>query len=170
MGKILIAISTLLMICIAAGCNTSGCTENQSSVPLAEFYASETGDVISLTNVEIGGVGAPHDSLLSNGRSAISQIYLPFRSTKQTTSFYFHYKQEGIDSTIYNDTITFDYTSQPTFVSEECGAMFFYKITKLENTTHLIDSVAIIDSLITNTDIKRLGIYFKTDSGEGDTE
>ena len=41
--------------------------------------------------------------------------------------------------------------------------MYRYTITRLSYTQHLIDSVAVTDSLVTNTDIKRLKIYFRTE-------
>lgn len=170
MGKILAFISLAIAICIVAGCNTSGCIENQNSVPLAGFYSSGTGKEIGLTGVEVGGVDAPNDSLLHNGVGGISEVYLPLRSTRNNTAFYFHYNQEGIDSTIYNDTIRLEYTSKPMFVSEECGAMYYYHITKLTHTSHLIDSVVLTDSLITNIDVRRINIYFRTDTEEGGTK
>ena len=40
--------------------------------------------------------------------------------------------------------------------------MFFYRITKVDYTTNLIDSVVVTDSLINNLNIKRILIYFRT--------
>ena len=34
--------------------------------------------------------------------------------------------------------------------------MYYYKISEMENTFHLIDSVVILDSLITNVDSTRI--------------
>ncbi len=147
-------------------CNTSGCTDNQSSLPLAGFYSSQTKSAISLQDLDISGVGAPGDSLLYTSGTSLSQAYLPFRSTATSTAYCFHYTQEGLDDTAYNDTISFSYTSEPYFASEECGAMLRYKITKMSHTDHLIDSVVITDSLVTNSDIERLQIYFRTSSTE----
>lgn len=140
-------------------CNTSGCIENQNSIPLAGFYSYTTGQAISIDSVAIGGVGAPDDSLLNTGR-AVSTIYLPLRSTAHTTSFYIRYLQRNMDGMA--DTISFSYDSEPRFVSEDCGAMYFYRITSVSHTSLLIDSIGITDSLITNADIERIRIYFRT--------
>ena len=78
----------------------------------------------------------------------------------QSTSWCVAYAWEGFDSPEWNDTITFTYTSQPYFASEECGAMYNYMITKVEATAHVLDSVAVMDSLITNMDIVRIRLYY----------
>lgn len=41
--------------------------------------------------------------------------------------------------------------------------MYRYSIEKLNYTTHLIDSVGLVDSLITNADIETIRIYFRTE-------
>lgn len=164
-----IIISLILGIASAvalSSCNTTGCTDNQSCLPLAGFYSSQTKSAISLQDLDISGVGAPDDSLLYTSGTSLSQAYLPFRSTATSTSYCFHYTQEGLEDTAFNDTISFSYISEPYFASEECGAMLRYKITKMSHTNHLIDSVIVTDSLVTNTDTERIRIYFRTSSTE----
>ncbi len=163
MGKILTALFFVAAILVAVvACNTSGCLENQNSVPLAGFYSYASGKSISVDSLEIGGVGAPNDSLLCDVSQTLSSLYLPFRAMHSSTSFYIHYAQRGLDYPELNDTLTFDYDSQPYFASEECGAMYHYRITRFTYTRHLIDSVGISDSLINNVDIERIRIYFRT--------
>ena len=162
MGKIL---TSLLLTMLAAshlcGCNTSGCTDNQSALPLAGLYSS-SGQAVTVNTIDISGVGAPGDSLLYASGTTLEKIYLPLRSNAEVTSFCFHYDQEGINGTELNDTITFRYTSSPYFASEECGAMLTYHITELTHTSHLIQSVELTDPEITNVDLERIKIYFKT--------
>lgn len=150
------------MALVIAACNTSGCLDNQSAIPLAAFRSSATGDGISVPGLRISGVGAPGDSALTTGSTAISQVYLPMRSTAQTTAWCFHYTQEGLDNPALNDTVSFGYESIPYFASEECGAMYRYLIKEVNTTTHLIDSVVVADSLITNVEATRIYIYFRT--------
>jgi len=163
MGKFL----TILFISIGllasiSGCDTDGCLENQSSIPLAGFYSASSKTNISLDSLEIGGIGAPNDSLIVSSGTNVSQAYLPFRSSESATAFYLHYEYKTLNNTALNDTLWFEYTSNPYFVSEECGAMYQYDITSVKYTTHLIDSIAITDSTITNLDIERIRIYFRT--------
>lgn len=156
---ILISVASALF---CTSCSTDGCLDNQNSLPLAGFYSSVTGQPIAIDSIDIGGVGAPHDSLLHATGVTISEIYLPFRSTSPTTSFYFHYTQKQLDAPEFNDTIFFRYNSEPYFASEECGAMYRFSIKEVRYTTHIIDSVAITDSVITNADAQRIMIFMRT--------
>lgn len=177
MGKILTLILTAALaasMLLTAGCSTSGCTENQNSLPLAGFYSMATKRAVSVSRLSVMGVGAPGDSLLYGPNATVSQIYLPLRSTASTTSFALTFGVNAADSQeeTVTDVITFDYESSPWFASEECGAMYRYRITSLSYTTAVIDSVGITDSLITNLDIEKIRIYVKDGQqpGEGDTE
>ncbi|MCH5319424.1 MAG: hypothetical protein J1E38_06920 [Paramuribaculum sp.] len=167
MGKILrhiipfIGVAVLAISAILPACNTVGCLENQSSVPLAGFYSSTTGGKISVDSIWVYGIGAPGDSMLNTSLRA-STVYLPFRAEQPSTSFAIRYLQSDLNFPALIDTIKFSYDSEPRFVSEECGAMFFYHITGISYTTHLIDSVAVIDSLINNFDTERIKIFYRT--------
>ena len=161
--KSALAVAIVYLVTMAS-CSSTGCVDNQSSLPMAKFYSMQTKAAISLSAVEVYGVGAPNGSVLYKSGDALDLVYLPFRNSVDQTSYVFHYTQDGIDSEEYNDTLTFTYLSKPYFASEECGAMYQYDISKLEYTRHLIDSVAITDSLISNTDVERIQIYFRTSS------
>ena len=152
----------ILLVFAAAACNTSGCYDNRNSIPLAGLYSYETLQKITLNTLMIYGIGAPGDSVLVNSGTGVSEIYLPMRSTADNVSWVFHYTQADISGLDLNDTISFDYTSHPYFASEECGASYRYRITGCRWTKHLIDSLAITDSLITNVDIVRIQIFMRT--------
>ncbi|MDO4319163.1 MAG: DUF6452 family protein [Bacteroidales bacterium] len=157
-----------LIVCAAASCNTSGCYDNGSSIPLAGFYDSSRGTAISLDSLRISGIGAPADSALSHPGTAINEIYLPMHAGYPSTAWVIAYKWFDLDFPEANDTVTFDYESIPYFASEECGAMYAYRITRVGHTTHIIDSVTLTDSLITNADRQTIQIYFRTDGEGGD--
>lgn len=159
-----LVLATVIGLAIA-GCNSSGCLENRNSVPLAGFYASATGDKIQLNNVQINGLGNDTVSILEPTQQA-AQVYLPMRSTQQSTSWVFSYKDEELDGPEYNDTISFHYDSEPYFASEECGVIYKYRIRRLDATRHLIDSVVLADSLITNVDVEQIRIYFRVSTEE----
>lgn len=158
-ATVLTALLTLMVF--ATGCNSSGCMENQSSIPLAGFYSAGTEERVVIDSIKVYGLGAPGDSALTSSVRA-SQVYLPLRSSAESTAFCFRYLQKDLDTPQLIDTLTLDYDSEPRFVSEECGAMYFYHVRRLTHTRHLIDSVAMPDSLIDNVDIERLKIYFLT--------
>lgn len=172
MGKTLILAAAVLAAgLLPAGCNTSGCTDLRSSIPLAGFYSAESLAAIALPDLVVGGIGAPADSLLidpSASSSAQKEVYLPFRFDTSEVAFKFGLLLRSTDSegnetgTEVVDTITFGYTAFPYFASEECGAMYSYRIKSCTHTSFVIDSVAITDSLVTNTDVERIKIYFRT--------
>ncbi|MDE6276994.1 MAG: hypothetical protein K2M06_02695 [Muribaculaceae bacterium] len=145
-----------------AGCSTSGCLDNRSAIPLAEFYSSEDGTAISLTGIAIYGVGAPGDSAVLLTPPLASRVYLPMRSTRSETSWAIVYRLESLSDPGLNDTVSFSYDSEPYFASSECGAMYRYRIRSVRSTTHVLDSVGILDSLITNVDIPTIRFYFRT--------
>lgn len=169
MGKILTAaimILTAAGVMLTAGCNTAGCPDNHSSIPSAGFYSMSTLRAISVDSLTIGGVDAPGDSLLADS-ATVSKLVLPFRSIDKTTSFFIHYNHKALNDPRLNDTITFDYDSYPYFASAECGAMYQYRITRVEYTRHLVDSVGIVDSLICNIDLEQIHIYMRTSDDDG---
>ena len=148
----------VLLILLLGGCNSEGCLNNQSALPLAAFYSSSTGQQVGIRGMQIRGVGAPGDSLLLSGATAPNTVYLPMRSDRNSTEWEFILPLG--DDDYVSDFITFDYTSEPHFASEECGAMYFYHIDRVEWTTQFVDSVVVTDSLITNYDMTRIKIYF----------
>ncbi len=151
--RVLLLVATLLCL---AGCSSDGCFDNGSAVPLAGFYSATTGSGVTIDSLTVQGVGAPGDSCLAL-KESVSQLYLPLRSTTSTTQFSLDYNA----ATVAPDTITFHYTPVPTFVSRDCGAMFFYDIASVDYTTHLIDSVAVLYPTITNQDRVSIKIYMR---------
>lgn len=161
-NKLLLLPAILPATLLFAGCNTTGCMDNRSSLLLAGFY-SASDKAISLQHIEVGGVGAPNDSLIIEAGESTSEVYLPLRHTDSSTSFFIRYLNSDVDLTENFDTITLTYSSIPYFASEECGAIYQYSIKSLEYTTHFIDRVTLLDSLINNADMQKMHIYFLTD-------
>lgn len=133
-------------------CSGDGCTNNRNSLPLAGFYDYETREPVNVSNLSVGGLGAPGDSLLLDPATSSHQVYLPFRGDEDLTSFEF---QDGYVS----DELTFHYDSYPYFDGEECGAMWRYRITDFEFNGTIIDSIAVTDPLITNIERERIMIF-----------
>jgi len=159
MRKLLIPIFSTMLL---AACNSAGCLDNGSTLPLAGFYSSATAKPISIDSLQIEGLGAPADSLLLKPSKGVSQIYMPLRANVPATTWVFSYKQGMLANPAFNDTVVFTYQTIPYFASEECGAMYIYRIEQLTHTTHLIDSILLTDSLFTNVEAERIKIYFRT--------
>lgn len=165
MGRTLIPILTILAA-IAAACNSTGCLDNGSAIPLAGFYSSATGGAVSVDSLEIYGVGAPADSAVLTPASHASQVYLPMRADKKLTQWVIACRTRVLDTPALYDTLSLAYEAIPYFASEECGAMYCYRVSEITCTGHLIDSVQLTNSLITNVDIESIKIYFRTATQE----
>lgn len=150
MKKLLLGalISLLLTACAAT------CYDNQNSIPKAGFYSASSGQAVTITGLAIGGVDAPGDSLLCSPSESQSFVFLPFRPADGETEF-------QVSANGLSDVITFWYDSTPYFASAECGAIWRYRIRNVEWTRNLIDSVAIVDSIITNVDSEQIKLILK---------
>lgn len=173
--KLLFRILPLVLLPLSlalGGCNNSTCADNHSALPLMGFYNSATGSSLQLDSIDFGGVNAPLDSLLVHSGQRVSQIYLPFRNEQSSCTFFIHYdyKLQGLDHPALNDTITFHYSSNPFFASNECGAMYEYHISQVSFTRHLIDNLIITDSVITNIERERIQVFFRVAEPESPDE
>lgn len=146
------------------GCNSTGCLDNGSALPLAGFYSYSTLKAIAVDSLEIRGLGAPGDSILVKTSSSLNQVYLPFRPEAGEVKWVVAYRQKQLDFPQLQDTITFKYSTIEYFASEQCGAMYAYRLSGVGHTSHLIDSIGVTDSLITNVEMERIHIYFRTET------
>lgn len=157
----------VLAACIAgaltAACNSTGCTEGRSGIPKAAFYSSSTGAALTVDSLRVYAVGAPGDSAIMDQSQRDASVYLPLRADASTTDWCIAYKQQQLDYPWLIDTLHFEYTTQPYFGSEECGVGYRYQIDYLSSTHHLIDSVKLLDPLVTNIDKTYVAIYFRTE-------
>jgi hypothetical protein len=147
-------VAVVILAATMLSCNNDNCKGNSNGIPLAAFFDDDK--QVSITNLTVYGIGAPNDSAIIR-KTAASQVYLPLRITVPTCSYVFDYNDDGM----LNDTITLNYDVIPYFESVECGSMYNFKITSWEYTQNAIDSVAIPNPLITNSDVVTIKIYMQ---------
>lgn len=157
--KILTAACTSAIL--LAGCNSSGCLDNRRSIPLACFYNAADGTTLTVDSLEVWGVDAPADSAVLESGTKASQLFLPMDPARNVTRWAIAYHYRGHDGAEDFDTISLAYDIIPYFASHECGAMYSYDITSLTYTTHLIDSIALLEPLVTNDGLPTMNVYFK---------
>lgn len=156
-------VAIVLMGMAAVSCAGDGCTSGTSSVPRAGFYASSTGDAISIDSLSVYGVDVPGDSMLLRCARSVHQTYMPLRISQGSTRYVLHYDQKAICDERNNDTITIAYDAKPLFVSDECGVIYVYDITDCKYTNHILESVELVYPHVSNYDVEALKLYFKTD-------
>lgn len=159
---IVIVAAVIAALTSLTSCSNNGCSDNRSSIPLAGFYSANTGGSISLDSLAVWGVGSPGDSLLLSPGTSATKVYMPLRYDRSEVTFDIAYRWKHLEG--FDDTVTLTYTAWPYFASEECGAMYRYRITGVSHTSLLIDSVAVTapDSIITNLDVESIKLFFRT--------
>lgn len=158
----LLLVAVSMTTAVWQGCSTDECLQNRNALPLAGFYNSfEPKQTVSIDSLEVFGVGAPGDSILSPGTQALSQLYLPFRLDSDTTRYVFRYLHKELVQHDIKDTVTFIYSRDPRFVSSACGVSYVFGIKEIRSTGLLIDSVVCPMGEITNKDSENLSIYFR---------
>ena len=162
----------VLVSILVDGCATEECYENRNALPYAGFYGVLDGKMgsVSVDSMSVYGIGAPGDSILHEGKSAMSSLYLPFRIDCDTTVYVFRPISRIMSLYGVADTVTFIYDRTVRFVSSACGASYLYDIRKISNTGALIDSVVCPGMQITNANSENIRIYFRTGDEESDTE
>ena len=156
-------LAVTMSVSVLTSCSEE-CTDNKNALPLAGFYSSETpAEKVSVSGLEVYGLGAPNDSILSPGSETKGEVYLPFRIDSDTTAYVFRYSYtEAGDSIpkVMADTVTFVYSRTPRFVNVECGVSYNFGIRDIVTKGELIDSVTCPMGYIDNADIENLRIYF----------
>lgn len=153
----------LVVLALQLACTDTTCNENRSSLPLMRFYNVDavTRKATSASiNVWVEGVGVPGDSMICNN-TPCSEVYVPLRVTTRSTQYAmwrYHVSADG-DSTLLRDTITFNYEPVPYYSSRECGAMYNFDMSTVTTTHHGIDSVALVQPVVTNELRESLRVY-----------
>lgn len=161
-GVWLAMMAAVLLGMVAVSCAGDGCSSGTSSVPRAGFYASSSGDAITIDSLSVYGVEVPGDSMLLRCARSVHQTYMPLRISQGVTKYVIHYDQKAICDVRNNDTITITYDAKPLFVSDECGVINIFNITDFEYTTHLLESVELVYPRVSNYDVETFKFYFRT--------
>lgn len=152
-----------LMALLWTACSTEECYDNKNTLPQAGFYMVDDGSIsqVSVSGMEVYGIGAPGDSVLSTGSSSVSELYLPLRIDSDMTSYVFKFyldRSQEPPITV-SDTVKFSYSAAPRFVSAACGVSYVYDIEDIRNTGHMIDSVVCVTPQVTNAAVENFRIY-----------
>ena len=99
----------------------------------------------------IYGIGR-EDSVLTAGISSLSSVNLPPLPGVTSCAFAFDYG--GL-----SDTLFFNYTPELELKSIECGFIEIYRNLEVNTTHNIIDSITIIQPLVTDLDEENIRIY-----------
>jgi hypothetical protein len=140
------------IVLLTAGCNPSPrCLENTDVLLYGRFVTlnGEHDKDTVLQGTMIYGVGR-EDSLLYNG--AVGKFILPLDAHRDSCAFV-------VAGPSLKDTLTFHYRRTTRLLSFECGFIAEFNDLRAVHTHHMIDSTAVINALVTNTNDENIKIY-----------
>ncbi len=151
-------LAVLALVTGIVACNDDSCYDNVSSLPLATLYLGNAQQ--SIAGLTIMGIGAPGDSLLVDS-STVNEVYLPLRASVGSTTYALRrWVTVNTVNTRLCDTISLNYDAIEFFHSIECGTMYNFDIKSITHTTNGIDSVVLLNRLVTNSKTPVMRIHF----------
>ena len=163
MKKIFILLFPFLVSCLLIqSCGESDCSLSTTSYARFDFLDGKTQKSVTLTNgAMITGIITIDDTLNVDTvfNRAESYMSVPLSYTNQTM-YVMHYSET------LRDTIRLNHKNIP-FVSDiECGSMMFYQVEEFTYTTHVLDSVTLVNPEINNEEKKNFNIYYRISDSE----
>ena len=114
-------------------------------------------DTLDMVNVYAFGT----DSVIINNQSNASKLSLPLRTNKEETTLVLSYVASS-DTTnmIPRDTIVFRHLNTPYFLTLDCNFAVKQELTDVSYTTHLLDSVVIVNPTAAIDGTENIKIYY----------
>ncbi|MBO7418233.1 MAG: calcium-binding protein P [Bacteroidaceae bacterium] len=104
------------------------------------------------------------DSIIINNDLDVSSLRLPLRTNVEETTLVFSYTfHEGDTLPQHNDkdTLVFRHHNTPYFLTLDCNFVVKQEVTDLRYTTHVLDSIVIVNPTATlNDDKENIKIYY----------
>ena len=143
--------------------NDQSCTQDRIAKMGVGFYTHALIDTtkqiyatraINLDTLSVRGLSANGtliDSILYKSKS-IQKIYLPLNKFESSSKFVLTFKTA-------KDTIEVLHTNTDYYLSLECGCMKVHSIDTVLTTTHLVDSIKIINHKVNATNAEHIQIF-----------
>ncbi len=148
---------TLLFISIFTSCKDEYniCTQPKTVRFIAGFYQKVNGADVptAVSNLSISNLNGT-GSIYINQPNIIS-ISIPLNDNVDSAQYQF-----TLANNLPKDTVTIIYTTQSTFTSAECGAIYNHTISKIRTTINTINSIKIINSSVNTSLAQNVNIYF----------
>jgi hypothetical protein len=143
--------------------NDESCTQDRIAKLGVGFYTRALTDTVkkvytttakSIDTLSVRGLAANGtliDSILYKSKS-IQNIYLPLNKFENSSKFVLSFKTA-------KDTIEVLHTNTDYYLSLECGCMKVHSIDTVLTTTHLVDSIKIINHKVNATNAEHIQIF-----------
>lgn len=155
MKKLSLYIACLL--CLLTACEPDTECRQEENVRLKVTFLCDSvnaeGEKVTFTSIDsltLQGVGS--DSILRNNDKNVSSLSLPLRKDTTLTQF-------AVTFNNVPDTLTVRHTNNQQFISLACGCFVYHTVEEVTHTTHIIDSVLIVNAAVENYEQNNLQLY-----------
>lgn len=146
-GVAIVCILVLSMV----GCESGDCMLSSESYCNMVFVNAQGKGVKLQDSLTVSSTA---DIVLVNRKYGASSMMLPLSYTAVEDTFFLQYSARLVD------TLWVEHQNHPYFSSMDCGMVMHYELVNIKSTNHLIDSVQIVNSGVSNTLKDNVKIYF----------
>lgn len=140
--------------CMAlTACEETNCIRNERSMVTFNLYQEGTLQAMAFDSLTVTAVNT--DSILINRDLKVSTFSLPMNFVGEQTTYILHYTKD------LRDTITLKHTNYEHFTSMDCGTAIYHHVNEASITKHVLDSLAIKNPEITETDANHIHLFVK---------
>ncbi|MFP4019718.1 MAG: DUF6452 family protein [Bacteroidales bacterium] len=153
MNREFLLLISLGIIFLLIQCEDDPCEENLNTPVGVTFHTIDTNGVkqdVSITSLSVYALD--NDSIIADSSSSVHELKLPLNPHKDSCMFI-------LDADSLQDSITFLYTHDKEFVSQDCGFKLVYELDTIISTGHFIDSLNIIQNTVNKSDENHLEIF-----------
>ncbi|BEG99171.1 DUF6452 family protein [Bacteroides sedimenti] len=153
-------LSVVALLCSVIGLALTACDETKCSTsgrpsPQFNFVEKSTLKKIAFDTLTVVALNAIHgDSVILNKATKVSGATLPLSYSSNQTTLVFNYSKS------LSDTIWITHTNTEHFLSMDCGIIMYHQIKDVKCTSHVIDSVAIINSEVDINEKENIRLFY----------
>lgn len=134
-------------------------TANILTVISTDTARWETPYTLDVLNVYAYGT----DSVIINDDQDVKTLSLPLRFNVEETIMVFSYmlhSEDTLPQRYDKDTIVFRHHNTPYFLTLDCNFVVKQELTDLQYTTHVLDSIVIVNPTASNDGTENIKIYY----------
>jgi len=150
-----LSIFYLFLIAFLSSCQKDEeCNKSTESLMKIDFFIIDEGTEqgVNVNDISVYGIG--HEDSLLYEHDTISSVLLPLSPASETLGYV-------LTIGTFKDTVSFAYSINTYLESIECGFISNYEISSIQNSQNTIDTIKIINNIVTTKDEDHIKIFFK---------
>ena len=143
---------TITAVIQMISCAPESCLEETVANVKVPLYLNSTQKIKAPDSLIIYGLSRASDKLYNSAKRT-TQADLPLNPSTESCGFVIRINRVP-------DTIMIKYESYPHLISKECGYTYFHTIDSISYTKHIIDTIIIMNRLVTTVDEENFRILY----------